>query len=360
MVTESVSPARGTWLWMRAIGFTLLFFFILVVATLVISGAIGWKYWQSFSQASGMSFVQARQLASYVLTTPGYSSEKLHLLILGTDAVANRQGDPVLTDTIMLASFNLAKNKVNLISLPRDLWSEKYSTKINALYVYGQDQFLDSPQQLTELGVQDLTGIDPNYTLIIKLDDLAKIIDILNGIEIEVKEGFIDDKFPRDDVDIRTVSDPKLLYETVEFKSGKQMMTGEQVLKYVRSRHSGDLTTGTDVARGERQQQVISAIVARISSTSTLSDPKVMGQLYAYYQTTYQSNLPLTTVIDLAKSVAKKKQVPSIVSISLPIYPDDPQGIIFHPEQRLYQGQWVYAVKDAATFKNYFLTRINE
>ena len=50
--------------------------------------------------------------------------------------------------------------------------------------------------------------------------------------------------------------------ETVVFTEGEETMTGEQALKYMRSRKSGS-DQGTDLARGQRQQQVLEALVKR-------------------------------------------------------------------------------------------------
>ncbi len=42
-----------------------------------------------------------------------------------------------LTDTIMVASYNLKTNQVYLISIPRDLWLPSFKAKANAIYEIG-------------------------------------------------------------------------------------------------------------------------------------------------------------------------------------------------------------------------------
>src|SRR5438094_220668 len=56
---------------------------------------------------------------------------KLNVLLLG-NAGGTHDG-PYLTDSMMLLSYNLKTKVTTYLSLPRDIWIDKYKNKINAL-----------------------------------------------------------------------------------------------------------------------------------------------------------------------------------------------------------------------------------
>ena len=54
---------------------------------------------------------------------------KVNILLLGN--AGGVHDGPYLTDTVMVASLDLKKHKINLISLPRDLWLTDLKIKLN-------------------------------------------------------------------------------------------------------------------------------------------------------------------------------------------------------------------------------------
>ena len=275
---------------------------------------------------------------------------QVHFLILGVDTLANRGDVPPLTDTMMLVSVHTDTGKISMLSLPRDLWSEAYQTKINALYAYGLDRYPGQPEKFPTEVLSEMTGVAIQYPLVISMDHVAEIIDLLGGIEVDVQTGFTDPEFPRSDVDIQTEHDPAVLYKTVTFEPGKQILNGERALEFIRSRHSeGD--QGTDVARGQRQQQVIMALVSALRQKKTLTNPVVLGKLYAYYQTNFNHYFPLTQAIALLKVLYPVRNQIEFQQHQLTIYPDDPEGIIYHPPTETTQNIWVYQVRDEQLFQ---------
>jgi hypothetical protein len=91
---------------------------------------------------------------------------------------------------------------------------------------------------------------------------VRKIVDQLGGLNIDVPYEIWDTQFPTEDN----------RYMTVHFPAGPQLMNGEQVLQYVRTRHGS-----SDFDRMARQQQVIEATRQRITTVDFL--PKVPGFL---------------------------------------------------------------------------------
>ena len=271
-------------------------------------------------------------------------------LLLGIDSVENKVGAPPLTDSMLLVSLDHRDGSVRTVAMPRDLWSEEYKTKINALYVYGKERYPNSPQQFPKEVIEEMTGIPINYTLVISLDMVASLVDTLGGVTIEVPESFTDIEFPRADVDIAKVKDPTELYETVTFEKGTEKMSGERILKYVRSRHSqGD--TGTDTDRTKRQQLVIRSIADVFKQKSLWTNPQLIGQLYKWYAQHIKSVLSEQEVVAFSKLLFPYRNSITVTASEITIFPDDPQGLIEHPPVSKTDNQWVYAIKNPEDFR---------
>ena len=290
-----------------------------------------------------------REVKSGLDSLPKQTDFRKNILILGVDSVANREGDPVLTDTIMVVSINFKTGKVSLLSFPRDLWSEKYLTKINALYVYGDQFYPGQPEKLTAEVVSELSGLPIHHTFVVSLDMVAQLIDTVGGVEVAIPESFTDSQFPRSDVPIDS-TDPAILYETVTFEQGTEVLSSARALQYIRSRKSASEEQGTDLARSQRQQQVITALFKKITSPAVLTNNKVLGQLLLWYQTHFAGEMALSEAVATARYllpyILGRSQSIQVESYSLSVYPDTTAGVIEHPNPRLYQNNWVYIVRD--------------
>ncbi len=287
------------------------------------------------------------------------NDKNLTLLLLGTDETANREHLPPLTDTMILLNYRNGSNTINSVSLPRDLWNQPYQTKINALYTYGLDRNPSQPDEFPKQVLEEMTGVQVDYTFIISLEQLAELIDIVGGIEVNIEQGFTDKEFPRSDVDIKTEHDPKKLYETVTFKAGVEQMDGERALKFIRSRHSND-DQGTDIARSQRQQQVLNSLIDKISDKqSLLLNPGTLGKLYKFYQDNLSQYLSTKELAILFYSIRGQLAGITFTNHSLPISPDNKEGVIYHPQPApAWQNQWVYLVKDDSLFKDFIQTKL--
>jgi len=313
----------------------------------------------AFTETAQTSLSEAIVTGYVGWTGPVAQAEnRTNFLILGVDSLETRGDAPALTDTMMLVSLNHLTGEIKTVSIPRDTWSETYTTRINALYFYGQDRYPNKPETFPTQVIQDLTDIPIHYTVVISLDQLGELIELVGGVTVTVPEGFIDPQFPRTDVDVTIERDPAKLYQTIEFKAGEQLMNGQRALEYVRSRKSlGE--TGTDTARTARQQQLIAALLAKLTNSETLSNPTLLGHLYFYYQQTFNQYLPLTKAIALGKILLPVKDSLTFSGQNLGIFPEDPQGSLFHPDPRRYTGQWLYIIQNPDTFRSEVRQKLN-
>ncbi len=324
---------------------------IMLLVTSAVMGIFAYFKFNSFSQAANVSKSDFYQtLAAGWQQAPTETQGYKNLLILGVDTLKTRGESTPLTDSIMLASINFQTGKIVILPLPRDLWNEDYKTKINALYAYGLDRYPDNPQKFPQETISEMTNLDIHHTLVVSMETVAEVVDLIGGIEIDVGQGFVDKEFPRTDVDVTIETDYSNLYETVEFESGLQNMSGQTALKYMRSRH-GNNDQNTDVSRSHRQQEVIRALTSNLLNRATLLNTSLMGQLYRYYLNNFASDLPPVELIATGKELLPKRDMIQLENKAISIYPEDPTGAIEHPPQYLYDGQWVYAIRDKNEFK---------
>jgi LCP family protein required for cell wall assembly len=229
-----------------------------------------------------------------------------NVLLLGYGGAGHDGG--TLSDTIIIANIDTKNKRVNLISIPRDLWVEvpvrsdsKEWYKINMAHAIGVDDArygLKEPQYKGEAGggelaktvVSDVTDMPIDYFISVSFDNFKEAIDILDGIEVTVPVTFDDHFYPVKGLENETCGFSaeefaefhekysgfdlekqfECRYEHLHFDEGKTQMDGESALKFVRSRHSSQ--HGGDFARSQRQQALIVGIKNKVISLGSLDD----------------------------------------------------------------------------------------
>src|SRR3989338_5739377 len=107
-------------------------------------------------------FVSKTLQISLVKTLLSLDSLQTHnnnvaILLLGI-AGKNHDG-PNLSDTIIVANYNLKSNKLLTISLPRDIWSDTLKDKINTAYAYGESKRKGGGLTLAKAEMSAVVGI---------------------------------------------------------------------------------------------------------------------------------------------------------------------------------------------------------
>lgn len=349
--TELQEKSRAERYFLLTLKVSLLLLSIAIVIVVFILSLFYHTYIYHFKLAAHLTDAQihtviADGLKAQIVQTDGHKN----ILLLGTDELANRKGDPVLTDSMMVFSLDTHSGVLQAVSLPRDLWSPEYKTKINSLYEYGKERYPGSPQRFPTEVVQDLTQVTIHNTVVLSLDQLQQLIDIMGGVSIDIPESFVDEQFPRTDVDIKTEHDPKKLYQRVEFTQGVERMSGERALQFVRSRHSSQADQGNDDARTIRQQLVINALLTQLRDPQIVKNPEMLGTLYHWYETNFSSSLSIPELIQIGKTLGTKAVHISLKPQALSIQSDEKDGVIMHPPISKY-NQWVYEIKSLEQFR---------
>lgn len=159
------------------------------------------------------------------------------------------------SDTIMIASINQVDRTIKLISIPRDTYvsvSGHGKTKINHAYAYGKEQ-------LALKTINSNFGLNISEYVTVNFKGLINVINKIGGIELNISKEEKDyiNEFVHESYEL-TGKQTQLLSEY-----GKIKLTGEQALTHARNR-----TVGNDFTREERQRDVMTAVMNKVSTMS--------------------------------------------------------------------------------------------
>jgi LCP family protein required for cell wall assembly len=197
-----------------------------------------------------------------------------------------------LTDTVMVASLDLENRKSAFLSLPRDLFvpipGTELSTKLNSLYQYGltRDEGIEPLRE----AVEEITGLDIPYFVIVDFDGFEKIIDEVGGVTVFSERDIYDARYPGKNYS----------YETFELPAGWHTLDGATALRFARERHSDP---EGDFGRAKRQQQIIKAFQEKIFSTRTLLDAPSIQRMLDILGESVRTDLTLPEMLSLAELV---------------------------------------------------------
>jgi LCP family protein required for cell wall assembly len=129
-----------------------------------------------------------------------FAKNSKNILVLGMTGEGNNGS--YLTDTIMICNLNFAKNKVNVISIPRDLLVQIPNTsqfsKINGLLlaenqkILGQNKKEIKSWNLIKTKIEEISALKIDNVVIINLDGFRYFIDALGGINIYLDQPLYD------------------------------------------------------------------------------------------------------------------------------------------------------------------------
>ena len=188
-------------------------------------------------------------------------TNNVSLLIMGIDENQERQKEyngAFHTDALLLATFNKDDKTVKLTSIPRDTYTyvpvEKKKDKITHAYGSGfVKKGKDGGPQASVEAVEKLLQVPVDYFVKFNFNSFTKIIDGLDGIEVDVPVEF-------------TEQNSKDEPDAIHLKKGLQKLNGEEALALARTRH-----IDSDAMRGQRQQLVMEAILSKLKSVGSIT-----------------------------------------------------------------------------------------
>lgn len=204
-------------------------------------------------------------------------------------------GEGELSDTIIIASINNETKEVRLMSVYRDTYLNRADDtygKCNAAYSKG------GPKQAMEMLNTNL-DLNIKYYVSIDFTALIKTVDLLGGVEIDVKEEEIDAingyMYETTEIAEKAEDDSINPYNDFITEPGLQTLYGVQATAYCRIRKVGN----NDFERTERQRRVIEQIVEKAKSAGLGTINSIIDEVFPLIAT----NIPQTTLIGMAASM---------------------------------------------------------
>lgn len=171
------------------------------------------------------------------------------------------------SDTMLMVHISKNRDAAYIVSLPRDtlvtipahVTSDGKTQiparpgKLNAAYAYGGAPLLIET-------IESETKLKIDHYVEVSFAGFVGVVDALGGIRVCSK------------VDI---NDPK---SHLVMSAGYHLLDGVEALKYVRTR---DYDGRGDIGRMERQQQFVSAIIRKATSSGTLLNPIKLANFYS-------------------------------------------------------------------------------
>jgi LCP family protein required for cell wall assembly len=215
--------------------------------------------------------------------------DKETILLLGKGGEKHDGGD--LTDTIMIAKILNPEKQINLISIPRDflVFDDKgYYSKINSVYINAINQGKNQEEAIKSLQdkITEITGINFDYYAEVDFAGFVKVVDKVEGVEVDVPEAIDDPYYPG----------PNYSYQRFTIPVGLQTLDGETALKYARTRYT---SIGGDLDRSRRQQQILGNLKDRIFSLNPILDAPKIVSLFSIARENIKTDLSLTDMKSL-------------------------------------------------------------
>ncbi len=143
-------------------------------------------------------------------------SKKINILVLALNTN--------LTDTMLLVNYDKKTQDTYLISLPRDTFYERDKShsvsekRLNAAY---QGKVENTAKAVSDI----LCDIPINYYVVVDFEGIAKIVDAIGGVPMEIPfHMYYNDPY----------DDPPL---HIDIPEGSQRLSGEDSVKFLRFRH---------------------------------------------------------------------------------------------------------------------------
>lgn len=194
------------------------------------------------------------------------------VLLLGTDSNTIKSGR---TDTIMLAVVDPKKEKVKILSFPRDTRMEIAGKdkvdKVNHSFNYGVSTTIST--------IENYLNIPVDYYMLINLQGFVDLVNEIGGIEIDVEH----------DISFHD----RLQKERFNIYKGVQTLDGRQSLNY--SRYRGD--ADGDFGRNRRQRQVLTGM---IESSTKIANVTKITNIFSILGDNARTDLSLDKTLKLA------------------------------------------------------------
>lgn len=180
------------------------------------------------------------------------------------------------SDVNMLVTVNPVTSTVLMVNIPRDYYVSTSigMDKLTHTGMYGIEE--------TKSIIENLLGIDINYTFRVNFSSAEEIVDALDGVDIYVEEGMAVERLNAD-------------WSLEGVTEGWNHLDGKRALAYARERHA---YVDGDIQRAKNQQQVLEAIINKAASSKILTN---YTQLLKSFEGAFETNMSTQEITTLIK-----------------------------------------------------------
>lgn len=236
--------------------------------------------------------------------TVGPITGPVNILLVGSDS---GQGNPAygrrgenLNDVTILLHISPVSHTATAVSFPRDMYtpisgceSNPGTRKINEALTYGGLACAVST-------VSALTGLQIDYAAKIEFDGVIAMSNAVGGVDVCVATAIQDSQI------------------SFDLAAGQHTLQGYQALQFLRSRYGvGD---GSDTGRIGNQQLFLSALMRKVKSEETLTNPVTVYQLAQAAAQNMELSTSLTSLDTMASMALAVKDIP-LANIAFVQYP---------------------------------------
>jgi LCP family protein required for cell wall assembly len=260
----------------------------LVLVLLVAGGSVGGYYYFTLSAPiSGIVNQQVPRLKGDDDPNQGrgnggsiLSGGRINILLLGSDT-DEKFNNTYLAQSDIVVTVDPATKQVGMLSIPRDFWINVPGSGMHKL----DEAYALGGVALSRLTITEDFGIHINYYAWVGLDGFVKVINTVNGVDVDVIHPITDDNYP---YDVGNHTNDIYAYQRLYLPPGPQHLTGAQALEYVRSRHA-DLVG--DFGRSARQQQILTQLKNKLNNPGIIEQlPALANDLAGVVKTDMQLN----------------------------------------------------------------------
>lgn len=248
-------------------------------------------------------------------TVPKMTADDIvNILFVGQAARAGEE--ETMADSTMLISINTYTKEVTCMSILRDSFVKlpdykghqcgraKFTVCYNLGYQWGGGTA--GGMEMTNICLKDNFGIEVDYNVEVSFDSFIKMIDYIDGIDIELTQAEAD------------YLNKDTLYVKRTIEPGVQRLQGMEALSYARMRKAaGD--SESDIKRTERQRKVVEALLEKFRYRSIADLNKWIDILLPMVSTTM-------TPTDVTKLAARVLPIFSELKIKGATVPMDGWG----------------------------------
>ncbi len=180
-------------------------------------------------------------------------TERLNMMVVGVNQN--------MTDVIMVVSWDMDNNNVDVISVPRDTYYERSGyggaaqKKINS--IYGSQGIVGTANAVSDV----LFGMPINYYAVVDYEAVENIVDDIGGVPIDVPFT-MEYNDPYDDPPLH-----------IYIPAGYQVLDGEHAVQYLRYRKG---YASGDIGRIEAQQKFVMSAFKQCLSNGLVKSVKTV------------------------------------------------------------------------------------